>query len=191
MNSGKEIKRKHIHPLYAIMMGVIGLTFLLSYSSCESARTFVSDIGEYAPDFSLDDFNGKKFSLSEELPAILWFTNLCKGCQMKMPEMEKIKNIYDKKEIKVIAISVLGEDRNTVKNEIQKNKITLRFLYDPKGKVTKLFSGKYYPGTCPLKNIFVISKEGKILYADHYPGTEESEIMEVLEMIKIKGGEGK
>ncbi|HEY4716604.1 MAG TPA: peroxiredoxin family protein [bacterium] len=188
MNSGEEIKRKHIHPLSAVIMGTISLTLLLSYLSCKSGKTSIPEVGEHAPVFSLNDFSGEKFSLSRELKnnkaVLLWFTNLCKGCQRKIPEMEKIKNIYEKKGIEVVAISVLGEDRNTVENAIQQNKITLRFLYDPKGRVTELFSGKYYPGTCPLKNIFIIGKEGKILYANHYPGTEESEIMNTLEMIK-------
>jgi len=169
------------------MMGVISFTLLLSISSCENAKTSIPKAEEYFPDFSLDDFNGKKFSLTEELKnnraILLWFTNLCQGCQMKIPEMERIKNLYENRGVEVVAISVLGEDKNTVENIIQQNKVTLRFLFDPEGKVTELSNGKYYPGTCPLKNIFIIRKDKKILYADHYPGIEESEIKDSLERI--------
>ncbi len=45
--------------------------------------------GDLAPDFSLEDFKGKEFTLSNELKEtkaiILWFTNLCKGCTRKIP----------------------------------------------------------------------------------------------------------
>lgn len=156
-------------------------------------KSSIPDVGEKAPDFSLKDFNGRRFTLSTELKEnkviLLWFTNLCKGCQVKLPELEKIKNLYEKKEIEVVAISVLGKDRATVENTIRDKKSTIRFLFDPKGNVTELFSGKYYPGTCPLKNIFLIGNDRKILYADHYPGTEESEIRNQLN--KIIGGEEK
>ncbi len=48
-------------------------------------------VGEKAPDFSLQDFKGKEFTLSKlegKKAVLLWFTNLCGGCQSKFGEME-------------------------------------------------------------------------------------------------------
>lgn len=146
------------------------------------------EIGDTVSDFTLEDFKGKKFTLSLELDntnaVLLWFTNLCSGCQTKILEMENIKDLYEKKGIKVIAVSVLGEDRQTVESIIQEKNITLRFLYDPEGEVADLFSGRHYPGACPLKNIFLIGKDTKIIYTDHYPGIYESELKEQLNKIR-------
>jgi len=166
---------------------------LLAMGISWAVKSSIPNVGEKTPDFSLKDFNGREFTLSTELKenkaTLLWFTNLCKGCQVKLPEMEKIRNLYNGKGIEVVAISVLGKDRKTVENTIRDKKLTLRFLFDPKGKVTEQFSGQYHPGTCPLQNIFLIGKDRKIAYADHYPGIEESEITDQLN--KIIGGEEK
>src|SRR3989338_4725491 len=86
-----------------------------------------------APDFSLLDFQGKKFTLSDELKnskaILLWFTNLCKGCLEKIPEMEKMKNLYKERGIEFVAISVLGKDRKTVQDVISKKEVSFRFLF--------------------------------------------------------------
>jgi peroxiredoxin len=143
------------------------------------------------PGFSLMDFQGKKFTLSDELKnykvILLWFTNLCKGCLEKIPEMEKIKKLYKEKGIEVVAISVLGDDRKTVEDVIQKKKVTFRFLFDPKGEIIQLFSGEHIPDTCPLKNLFIIDKDRKILFDGRYPGTAEDEIEYFLN--RLTGGE--
>lgn len=141
-------------------------------------------IGQKALNFTLEDLAGKRFSLSDfkdKKIVLLWFTNLCKGCQTKFPEMERIKNQYSEKGIEVLAVSVLGDDRETVENVVDEMKTTFRFLLDPKGVATKLYSGAYHPGYCPMQNIFITDKKGDITYVSHYPGIEEDEIMKELD----------
>lgn len=143
--------------------------------------------GEKAPNFSLDDLSRKKFSLFDykgKKALLLWFTNLCRGCQAKFPEIERIKKLYRKKQVEVVAVSVLGDDKKIVEKTVQERKLKIRFLIDPKGEVVKLYSGTYYPGTCPLKNIFIIDKRGIIRYSGHYPGTDEDEIIKELDQIQ-------
>jgi len=137
-------------------------------------------VGDLAPDFTLEDFQGDTFAFSQlrnQKATLLWFTNLCAGCEMKLPKMETFHNLFQEKGVEVVAVSQLGKDRKTVEDAIRRNKLSFRFLYDPEGVATEYFSGKYVPGTCPLQNIYIIQKDGKIAYASHYPGAEESEIM--------------
>ena len=58
-----------------------------------------------APDFSILDFQGKKFTLSDKLKnhkaILLWSTNLCKGCLEKIPNMERMNNLYNEKGIEI------------------------------------------------------------------------------------------
>ncbi|MDP3791328.1 MAG: peroxiredoxin family protein [Candidatus Omnitrophota bacterium] len=186
------MKHHNLHGLLIIMLILTSAVFTLrqEQAGAEGASRFIPETGNQVPDFALNDFNGGKFVLSEpkkDTSAILlWFTNLCGGCQMKLPEIEKVDNLYKEKGVEVIAISVLGEDRKTVENIIREKGITFRFLYDPQGEVTGLFSGEYYPGACPLKNIFLIDRNRKIIYVSHYPGIEESELIVQLEKIKKK-----
>lgn len=136
-------------------------------------------VGDQAPDFLLDDFNGETFVLSKLIKkgnVVLWFTNLCDGCQSEIPTVLRLKEMYQKKGVEVVAVSVLGKDRKTVETVIKENKVSFRFLYDPIGAATQQYSGKYIEGTCPLKNIFIIEKGGKIVYASHLPGARMNEL---------------
>src|SRR3989338_7981318 len=80
-------------------------------------------VGDAAPNFMLKDFDGKSFILSQmrgKKTVMLWFTNLCSGCLMKIHGMERLKNIYREKGIEIVAISQLGNDRKTVEGVIRK-----------------------------------------------------------------------
>jgi peroxiredoxin Q/BCP len=172
---------------FSIMCTVIvAVSLLLLAPSPAHSQTAPAapKIGDQAPDFTLKDFSGKAFTLSSLMKnkgVLLWFTNLCEGCQMQVPTVEKLKALYAKKNIAVVAVSVLGKDRKHVEEVMAKNKVTFPFLYDPTGDATTLYSGRYIEGTCPLKNIFVIKKGGKILFSRHLPGTSEQELLAQLD----------
>ena len=78
---------------------------------------------------------------------------------------------------------MLGKDRKTVEAVMKENKVSFRFLYDPTGTATQRYSGKYVERTCPLKNIFIIEKGGKIVYAGHLPGADPSALEKELNNI--------
>ncbi len=102
----------------------------------ESSTIKRLQVGDEAPDILLQDFSGKTFHLSEQSKKngiVLWFTNLCGGCQAKMLKMQKLTNQFDKKGVEIVAVSQLGEDKETVEQTIREKKLTFRFLYDPKG----------------------------------------------------------
>jgi peroxiredoxin len=144
-------------------------------------KAVIPKVGDKAPDFSLQYFNGKPFTLSKigkGKPVLLWFTNLCSGCQSKLPYIEKLNKKYHNKEIEVFAVSQLGNDRKTVEDVIHKNNLTVRFLYDPTGEATTRYAGRYTPGTCPLTNIYLINRAGNISFATHFPGVPDEELTE-------------
>ena len=143
-------------------------------------------VGDLAPDFSVQDFKGEKFTLStltKRRAVLLWFTNLCEGCQSKISEVLELKSLYERKGVDVVAVSVLGKDRKTVEDIIRTKNVTFQFLYDPNGEATERYSGQYIEGTCPLKNILIIDKGGKITYSAHLPGVREQELTTQLENI--------
>src|SRR3989338_3337912 len=151
----------------------------------------VPKMGDQAPDFTLQDFNGESFTFSELLKkksVLLWFTNLCGGCQREIPKLLRLRSQVETKDIEIVAVSVLGEDRETVEAVVRTNKITFPFLYDPKGAVTELYSGKYVPATCPMTNIYLVRKDGKIVFASHLPGADEKELSSQLDEITKEAG---
>lgn len=139
----------------------------------------LAGVGQKAPDFNLPLFDKGSFKLSEanaKHPVVLWFTNMCKGCQSKIADFKHLRDTYKKKGVAFVAISMLGDDRKTAESIMKQHKVDYPVLYDPTGSATKQWSGKYIPGTCPLQNIFVIRPGGMITLADHLPGVEISDL---------------
>jgi peroxiredoxin len=145
-----------------------------------NAPPAVTKVGGVAPDFTLQDFSGKRFTLSssmKEKTVVLWFTNLCEGCQSVVPDVKTLKSQYEKKGVEFVAVSVLGKDRETVESVMKENNVNFRFLYDPDGKATASYAGRFVEATCPLKNIYVIRKGGTIAFMSHLPGVDGRELI--------------
>ncbi len=157
--------------------------FWFTEMSVAQKRT-VAKAGDLAPDFSLVDFQGKKFTFVKEKNdkvRVFWFTNLCVGCRSVILEMEKIKKLFEKKQVEIVAISQLGEDRATVERIVKEKNLTFRFLYDPQGEATSKYSGAYTPGTCPLKSLYIVRKNGFIQFASHFPGVPPATVVNEIE----------
>ena len=184
------MNHKNFSRFVAVCILVSGIISFASLVSAQNVKQVsIPKVGDTAPNFSLQDFEENEFELSkatQKHTVLMWFTNLCEGCQSKISDVEKLKSLYENREVSIVAISVLGEDRETVETIIKKNNITFQFLYDPHGKAMEIYSGKYIPGTCPMKNIFIISREGKIAFASHLPGIETNKIIEQLNIV-MKG----
>lgn len=88
---------------------------------------------------------------------------------------------YKQKNVEVVAISLLGKDRKTVEAVMKQYKVSFRFLYDPNGSATRLYSGKHVEGTCPLRNIYVVGKAGNITLASHLPGIRVEDLVAQLD----------
>ena len=165
--------------LFYLMISAFSFTFPPNAVAQENDKAVILKVGDKAPDFSLQYFDGKPFTLSKiakNKPILFWFTNLCSGCLSKLPFLEVLNKKFQNKEMEVLAVSQLGNDRKTVEDVIHKNNLSVRFLYDPSGEATTLYTGGYNPGTCPLKNIYLINKAGEIFFATHYPGVSEKEL---------------
>lgn len=179
----KEIKQK-MKKEFIISFVFIILCFLNIANAQFFQSVKVAKVGEQAPEFSLKDFQGKSFSYSKkknDKVRIFWFTNLCSGCLSVISDMEKIKSTYEKKGVEIVAVSQLGEDKETVAQIVKERKLTLRFLYDPKGEATARYSGRYTPGTCPLKSLYIVQKNGTIQFATHFPGVPAVELANQLD----------
>ena len=146
-------------------------------------------VGDRAPDFSLKDFGGATFKLSDlkgKKDLVLWFTNLCEGCQSEIPTVLQLAARYKQRGVEIVAVSLLGKDRKTVEAVMKQNNVSFRFLYDPDGSATRLYSGKYVEGTCPLKNIYIVGKDGKIALASHLPGIRMDDL--TVQLNTLTGG---
>ncbi|MEW5702170.1 MAG: peroxiredoxin family protein [Candidatus Zixiibacteriota bacterium] len=137
------------------------------------------EAGDRAPEFSLPSLGGKTDTLSShrEDMVLLWFTNLCGGCQAALPEVQSLGRRYAPKDVSIMAVSLLGGDTATVSRIAGQHRVTFPMLIDPRGKVYEQYGGvKVHPGTCPANPQFFIVDKGLIAYATHFPGAPIDEI---------------
>ena len=116
--------------------------------------------GSIAPDIELKTFEGKPFSLSDELsrgPVVLAFFKVsCPTCQYALPFFERLYQAYGHKAVKLVGVS-----QNDARETAEFNKqfgITLPVLLD---------NGKGYPasnayGLTNVPSIFWVAQDGEI-----------------------------
>jgi peroxiredoxin len=137
-----------------------------------------------AAPFELKDLDGNSQRLSDYLqagPVFLWFTNFCGGCQSAIPQL---KAAFADKEIPLLIVSLLGDDRQTPARVAKKHDMPYPILLDPDGLVTKLYSGTYIPETCPMENFYAVGQDGGIFYSGHYPGLDKEELEGLIAKLK-------
>ncbi len=138
------------------------------------------DIGEAAPDFTLEDFaSGKSVSLSDYLGRkvvmLEFWATWCDICKTEMPRLVQEYEQYKDKGYQLLAITLSRgdkKDRDKIQALQEKNKITYPLLLDTEFEVaTKVYG---LSGPIPLK--IIIDCQGKIRYShvgDYADGISE------------------
>ena len=161
-------------------IAIMALALTLVYSQVGSADAGKDSSQISAATFELKDTGGKVHRLNDYLSkgsVILWFTNLCSGCQSALPQL---KETFAGSKVPLLMVSVLGEDRKTPAQVKEKYGLNFPILLDPDGSVVKKYSGSYIENTCPMKNFYRIEKDGRISFKNHYPGLDKIELEELI-----------
>jgi peroxiredoxin len=144
------VKRKT--PIILTIIALISLVMI----SCSTAPTL--QIGDKAPDFTLQSIDGKNISLSDfqgkTVVLYVWATT-CKTClESEMPHLQTVYDGWTNNELVVLAINDFNELK-TVQDEVKKRGFTFKFLLDPEQKIR----GQYCCGSgYPL--IIIITPDG-------------------------------
>lgn len=141
-----------------------------------------SGVGERVPDFTLLDLKGTEITLFSSFPkkaVVLWLTNLCESCERRIPILQRAyKGSRDRLEI--IAISTLGNDRETPERILKTRKIEFPLLLDPEDWVGKVLGFEHAPGACPLYNLLILDQSGRIILRHHLSAISDEKFLEAL-----------
>jgi len=141
--------------------------------------------------FKLKDIENQRVQLSEILkkgPVVISFwATWCHPCQEELKHIQKFHELYSDSGISFYGISIDGvKDKNKIKALIKGKSFTFPVLLDPEQEVMKSFGLSDVPG------IFILSREGKILYRHSgYKAGDETELeSNIIEVIRpaIPGG---
>ncbi|MCA0454038.1 MAG: TlpA family protein disulfide reductase [Chloroflexi bacterium] len=117
-------------------------------------------IGQPAPDFTLEDLNGKKLRLSDfrgQVVLINFWASWCQPCRLETPELVKAYKTYRDRKFMVLGVNLTDEDEmSDIEAFVKEFDMPYPVLLDTEGFVDELYG---IPGI-PM-SIF-IDREGKI-----------------------------
>lgn len=128
-------------------------------------------LGQVAPLFTLNDLNGKTYSLEQmkgKITVIHFATTWCPFCNAEAPNLEKLSKDYSEKGVQVFIVDV-REEKELVEKTFKRFNFSFPVLLDSDGKV----SANYAPEgvqpdlarhEVPLASNLIIDKEGKIRF---------------------------
>ena len=129
--------------------------------------------GDMAPQFSLQDQDGKTVNLSDykgKIVVLEWFNNDCPFVQRhyKAKTMNELADKWKDKDVVWLAINTTpGKTNETNKQAVQDWSINHPVLNDSDGTVGKEYGAKSTP------HMFIIDKDGKIAYVGGIDNDED------------------
>ncbi len=131
------------------------LCFPIILTGC-GQETKVATVGEAAPDFTLVDRKGKRWTLSQlkgQVVFVNFWATWCPPCRQEMPSMQKLHQWLPKDKFKMLAI-LNRDDPALADSFAAKLGITMPILDDQ----ANLVGPKY--GLTGLPETFIIDKQG-------------------------------
>jgi len=131
-----------------------------------------------APDFTLQDINGKTIKLSDyrgKVVIINFWATWCPPCLGEIPDFVKFYSAYREKGVEIIGIAV-GSTKDDTRKTISEKKINYPVCMSD-GKIENL-----YGGIRAVPTTFIIDKQGNI-YKKQVGSITESELTAIIKGI--------
>jgi len=158
-------KNRFLRP--APLLAALAVAFVLGAPAPASALLEGSKLkkGQQAPDFTLQDLDGKTWKLSElkgkKIVMIDFWATWCNICKREMPILQKVYQEYQGKGVEFFGIA-LDENVAGIKKVVRDKGVTYPVLVDKDTKVAT----EIYQLSGPIPYKVVIDLSGTIVY-DH------------------------
>lgn len=146
------------------------------------------NVGDIAPDFELDDQDGKKVHLKDfrgKKNVLLAFfpAAFSPVCTNELGELKEKHDVITKLDVQILASSV--DSRWSEKAFSKQLGLKFPVLSDFGKKVAPLYGALYEEKGFAKRAVFVIDKRGKVVYKRIYdPPTEMPDLKEAIEVLK-------
>ena len=140
--------------------------------------------GDNAVDFRAPTLRSDQIvALSDHLGKVVYldfWASWCDPCRIAIPEIEKLRSEFPKKDFQVLAVNLDKSVKKATKF-LKKNPVSYPSLTDPKGKVPRMFGLETMPTS------YLIDREGVIRYV--HKGFRKGDMEEIRAQIAKLVGE--
>jgi len=160
---------------------ILAIITFLSLVMLSCGTTQLPQVGDKAPDFTLESIDGKSTSLSDfrGKTVLIVFTSVnCKECEEQMPYLV---GVYQQSngELAILDIYHMIYDTRIIQDYITKKQFTtFPALPDPGNKVANTYGATRFPPTN-----FIIDSTGIIKYKKIGPFQSQEEIEDILKSL--------
>ena len=160
---------------------ILAIITFLSLVMLSCGTTQLPQVGDKAPDFTLESIDGKSTSLSDfrGKTVLIVFTSVnCKECEEQMPYLVRVYQ-QSSGELAILDIYHMIYDTRIIQDYITKKQFTtFPALPDPGNKVANTYGATRFPPTN-----FIIDSTGIIKYKKIGPFQSQEEIEDILKSL--------
>lgn len=116
--------------------------------------------GQSAPDFTLNDMQGKKVSLADlkgKVVILNFWATWCPPCREEMPSMEMLYRKFKDQGLVILAVNVEKDGAKLVQSFLQRSPYTFPILLDDDAEVQNRYKVFRFPET------FIIDRNGNVV----------------------------
>ena len=159
----------------------------MTYSSFSSGQSVLGEVNK-VDDFSLKDYNGKEFSLSDfkdsKAIVVIFVATECPVSNAYNSRMESIYNDYKNKNVTLVGInSNKAEDIGRIKEHAKSKGLTFPILKDEKNIIADKFRASVTPEVFVLNNNFEVLYHGRIDDSRDESDVEKKDLRNALDEI--------
>ncbi len=156
------MKKKSLYILIIILIAGIFVVYKLGIftgneNKIETDMEVGVNIGDKAPDFTLETLYGQEISLSElqgKKVLLNFWASWCGPCRSEMPDLEKLHKVHEN--IEILAVNI-KEEKGKVLNYVIASNYSFPIALDRSGKI----ANKYLVRGIPVS--YFLNEKGKII----------------------------
>jgi len=162
-NNRQETKKPNLRIILFIPVAILAAAvFVLLQNKTTSTidiEPSTTQQGPAAPNFTLQDLDGRSVSLSDHKGKVvlvnIWAT-WCPPCVAETPSLDKLYKMMEDEDFELLAISVDENGKKAVEPFMKKKNLSFPVLLDPDGRVARLYR------TTGVPESFIVRKDGTI-----------------------------